>query len=77
MYGSVLPELEKIPEVVECHCTTGRFTMLIKMYARDNAHLMHLINNYIQNIPGVARTETLLSLEQGINREIAVDVYSH
>ena len=77
MYGSVLPELEKIPEVVECHCTTGRFTMLIKMYARDNAHLMHLINNYIQNIPGVARTETLLSLEQGINREIADDVYSH
>lgn len=76
MYDSVLPELEKIPEVVECHCTTGRYTMLIKMYARNNTHLMHLINNYIQNIPGVARTETLLSLEQSIGRDIAVDATS-
>ena len=50
--------------------------MLIKMYARNNTHLMHLINNYIQNIPGVARTETLLSLEQSIDRDIAVDATS-
>ena len=40
MYKDVVPEFEKIPEVVECHFTTGPYTMLIKLYARDNEHLM-------------------------------------
>ena len=43
MYKDVVPEFEKIPEVVECHFTTGPYTMLIKLYARDNEHLMELL----------------------------------
>ena len=50
MYKDVVPELEKIPEVVECHFTTGPYTMLCKLYARDNEHLMHLINDHVQQI---------------------------
>ncbi len=73
MYREVVPELEKIREVVECHFTTGRFTMLIKLYARDNQHLMELINDRIQHIPGVSATETLISLQQSISREIPVN----
>ena len=72
MYRSVVPEFEKIPEVVECHFTTGPYTMLIKVYARDNEHLMELLNNRIQNIPGVTGTETLISLEQSINRDMPI-----
>ena len=72
MYRDVVPELEKIPEVVECHFTTGPYTMLIKLYARDNEHLMELLNKKIQMIPGVTGTETLISLDHSIAREIPI-----
>lgn len=70
MYRDVVPEFEKIPEIVECHFTTGPYTMLIKLYARDNQHLMDLLNNKIQRIQGVNGTETLISLEQSIDRQV-------
>lgn len=72
MYKSVVAELKKIPEIVECHFTTGSYTMLIKLYCRDNEHLMDLLNNRIQQIPGVISTETLISLEQSITRTVPV-----
>jgi Lrp/AsnC family transcriptional regulator for asnA, asnC and gidA len=72
MYRNVVPELEKIPEVVECHFTTGQYTMLIKLVARDNEHLMELLNDHIQNIPGVTGTETLISLEESIHRTLPI-----
>ena len=72
LYRDVVPELEKIPEIVECNYTTGPYTMLIKVYARDNEHLMDLLNNRIQMIPGVTGTETLISLDNSINRVIPV-----
>ena len=72
MYKDVVPEFEKIPEVVECHFTTGSYTMLVKLYARDNEQLMDLLNNKMQGIEGVVATETLISLEQSIKREIPV-----
>ncbi|GHT42764.1 transcriptional regulator [Bacteroidia bacterium] len=70
MYKDVVPEFEKIPEVVECHFTTGPYTMLIKLFARDNEHLMELLNGCIQEIQGVISTETLISLRQSFKREI-------
>lgn len=73
MYKEVVSRLESIPEVVECHFTTGPYTMLIKLYSRDNEQLMHLLNNQLQSIPGVVSTETLISLEQSIKREIPID----
>lgn len=72
MYKNVVPELEKITEIIECHFTTGPYTMLIKLYATDNEHLMDLLNNKIQEIPGVVGTETLISLDQRIKREIPI-----
>lgn len=74
MYRDVVPELEKIPEVVECHFTTGPYSMLIKVYAKDNQHLMELLNDHIQHIPGVTETETLISLEESIQRQINVKI---
>lgn len=72
LYREVVPELEKIPEIVECHFTTGPYTMLIKLFARDNEHLMELLNDKIQNIKGVTGTETLISLDHSIHREIPI-----
>lgn len=73
LYRDVVAQLEDIPEVVECHFTTGPYSLLIKVYARDNQHLMQLLNDKIQHIPGVTETETLISLEQSMNRQIHVD----
>ena len=72
MYKSVVAELDKIPEVVECHFTTGPYTMLTKVYARDNEQLMDLLNNKLQEISGVVSTETLISLDQSIKKEIPI-----
>lgn len=72
MYKDVVKRIENIPEIVECHFTTGPYTMLLKAYARDNEELMDLLNNKLQTIPGVVSTETLISLEQSVKREIPV-----
>lgn len=73
MYKDVVQRLLTIPEIVECHFTTGPYTMLVKLYAQDNKQLMDLLNNKMQGIPGVVSTETLISLEQSIKREIPVN----
>ena len=72
MYKEVVARLTTIPEIIECHFTTGPYTMLLKLYAKDNEQLMDLLNNQMQSIPGVVSTETLISLEQSIKREIPV-----
>ena len=69
----VTEELLKIPEVVECHYTTGPYAMLIKLYARDNEHLLDLLHNRLAPIDGVMSTETLISLNQSIMRSIPIE----
>ena len=72
LYKSVSAELEKIPEVVESQFTLGAYSMLVKLYARDDQHLMVLLNNKIQEIPGVTNTETLTALDQRISRTLPI-----
>lgn len=74
MYREVVKQLEEIPEVVECHYTTGPYSMIIKVYALDNQDLMHLLNDKIQRISGVTETETLISLEQSMCRPISIPI---
>lgn len=72
MYKNVVKEFSKIPEIVECHYTTGPYSMLIKLYAKDNAHLMELLNGRLQQIEGVMSTETLISLNQSLKKELPI-----
>ena len=65
-------ELEKISEVLECHYTTGNWSILIKVLCKDNEHLMQVLNKKIQQIEGVSRTETFISLNQQIDRQITI-----
>ena len=65
-------DLKAIPEVLECHYTTGNWSILIKVLCRDNEHLMSILNNQIQRIEGVSRTETFISLNQQIDRQISI-----
>ena len=72
MYKEVIEELKKIPEIVEAHFTTGSYSVIVKLYARDNEHLMTLLNEHIQEIPGVTNTETMISLDQSIKKELPI-----
>jgi len=65
-------QLKKIPEVLECHYTTGNWSIFIKILCKDNEHLMHVLNKDIQSISGVSRTETFISLAQQIDRQIKI-----
>lgn len=72
MYHDAVQQLNNIPEIVECHFTTGPYTILVKLYSRDNEHLKELLNGKIQEIPGVTSTETMISLEQSISRNVPI-----
>ena len=69
-YGEAIRQLKKIPEVIESHYTTGNYSILLKIQCKDNEHLMKLLNHEIQKIKGVSRTETFISLEQQISRQV-------
>lgn len=71
-YEAVAEKLSAIPEVVECHYTTGQYSAFIKLYARDNEHLKDILNNKLQKIKGIVRTETIISLEQTFKREVPI-----
>lgn len=68
---SAVRALKKIPEVLECHYTTGNWSILIKVLCKNNEHLMQILNNHIQRIEGISRTETFISLDQQIDRQIS------
>jgi len=67
-----IKKFKDIPEIIECHYTTGNYSLFIKVYARDNEHLRNILSDKIQNVDGILRTETLISLEESINRQIPV-----
>ena len=71
-YSAAINRLKEIPEVIESHYTTGNYAIFIKILCRDNEHLMNLLNKEIQSIKGVARTETFISLDQQIDRQISL-----
>ncbi len=77
VYPQVIEALKKISEVVECHFITGSHALLLKLYCFDHEHLMQVLLSTIQNIPGIAATETWISLEQAIERQIWVKEYSY
>ena len=70
--GEVIGALEKIPEVVECHFVTGKYSLLTKLYCRDNNHLMEVLVDSIQNIPNIRSTETMLSLKKAFERQVGI-----
>ena len=67
---TVVNQLKEIKEILECHYTTGDWSILAKLICKDNEDLMEILTKKIQTINGVARTETYISLEQQISRQI-------
>ncbi|HKM12002.1 MAG TPA: Lrp/AsnC ligand binding domain-containing protein [Bacteroidales bacterium] len=74
-YPQVVEALKEMSEVVECHFITGNHALLLKIYCFDHDHLMEILVNTIQNIPSVMKTETWVSLDQAIERQVWVKDY--
>ncbi|WP_166385746.1 MULTISPECIES: Lrp/AsnC family transcriptional regulator [unclassified Polaribacter] len=70
--SSIIKRLKEIREVVECHYTTGNFTIFIKVLCKDNVDLMCLLDTKIKMINGVTKFETFISLNQQIDRQIHI-----
>lgn len=70
-FDEVTSKLQEIPEVVECHYTTGGYDIFIKIYARNNHHLVTLIHDKLQPL-GLARSETIISFREAIKRQLPV-----
>jgi Lrp/AsnC family transcriptional regulator for asnA, asnC and gidA len=71
-YPEVVEALKHIPEIVECHFITGHANLLLKTYCLDNDHLMEILLNTIQKIPYIQSTDTMISLDQAIERQVWV-----
>ena len=70
-FDHVLEELKKIPEVTECHYTTGNFDMFIKIYARNNHHLLTIIHDQLQPL-GLSSSQTLISFHSAFERQLPI-----
>ena len=70
-FDEVLNKLKEIPEVVECHYTTGDFDMFIKIYAINNHHLLNIIHDKLQPL-GLSRSETIISFNSAISRQLPI-----
>lgn len=72
LYDDVAAELERIPEIVAVHYTTGLYSIFAQIICRDTAHLRDVLHDKIQKISGIQRTETFISLQESVERPIDV-----
>lgn len=72
-YKDALESLKAVKEIVEMHYTTGQYSMFAKIICRDTNHLRHVLNEGIQAVKGIQRTETFISLEESIRRQISLE----
>ena len=73
MYDEVVDELKKVQEVVKIHYTTGNYSIFVKIHCKDTKNLREVLHDKIQKIDGIVRTETIISLEESLNRHIQLD----
>ena len=69
-YTDVIQQLNLIPEIVEAHYTTGVYSIFAKIRCKNTKHMRQILNEKIQSIKGIQRTETIISLEQSIDKHI-------
>ena len=72
LYDEVLKHLKKIPEISTIHYTTGNYNMFVHIHCRNTEHLKNLLHDKIQLIEGIVRTETIISLEESLSRNVNI-----
>ncbi len=73
LFDTVVEQLKEIPEIVECHYTTGQYAIFIKIYAKNNEDLKRMLHDKLQSIEGISSTETIISLEETFKRQLPID----
>jgi len=73
LFDTVVAQLKEIPQIVECHYTTGQYAIFIKIYARNNEDLKVMLHDKLQSIDGISSTETIISLEETFKRQLPID----
>jgi len=71
-HKQVVEALREIPEIVECHFTTGQYAIFIKIQTKTNKHLKQIIDENLQDVEGISRTETFMSLEMDFKRQVPI-----
>jgi Lrp/AsnC family transcriptional regulator for asnA, asnC and gidA len=69
-YKDVIEQLNQVPEIVEAHYTTGVYSIFAKIRCKNTKHMRQVLNEEIQSVTGIQRTETIISLEQSIDKQI-------
>ena len=72
-HQEVFQKIKEIPEIVECHHITGKYSLLLKIYTRNNEHLKKILVEKVQSIHEITNTETFISLEEGFTRQLPVE----
>lgn len=72
-YMDVIDQLKEVPQITQAHFTTGNYSIFAMITAKDNENLMEILSSRIQNIDGIARTETFISLHEGINQSLFLE----
>ncbi len=70
LYDQVLTKLKEIPEITNIHYTTGNYSMFIKIHCKDTKHLKEVLHDKMQQVEGIDRTETMISLEESLDRSL-------
>jgi Lrp/AsnC family transcriptional regulator, regulator for asnA, asnC and gidA len=70
LYDKVLTKLKEIPEITNIHYTTGNYSMFIKIHCKDTNHLKIVLHDKMQQVEGIDRTETMISLEESLDRSL-------
>jgi Lrp/AsnC family transcriptional regulator for asnA, asnC and gidA len=76
LYERVLAKLKDIPEIVNIHYTTGNYSMFVKIHCRDTNHLKEVLHDKMQQVEGIERTETMISLEESLDRSLRLGIGS-
>jgi Lrp/AsnC family transcriptional regulator for asnA, asnC and gidA len=72
-YSEVIKEVDRIPEIIEAHFTTGEYSIFVKVVCKNTEHLREVINDKLQTINGISRTETIISLGESIKKQVPID----
>jgi Lrp/AsnC family transcriptional regulator, regulator for asnA, asnC and gidA len=70
LYDQVVARLKQIPEITSIHYTTGNYSMFVKIHCRDTNHLKEVLHDKMQQVEGIERTETMISLEESLDRNL-------
>lgn len=70
LYDQVLTKLKGIPEITSIHYTTGNYSMFVRIHCRDTNHLKLVLHDKMQQVEGIERTETMISLEESLDRNL-------